>query len=354
MVHNLLPDIEAAAKVVEALMECGPSYSEISRRTGVPIPTVRYILRKRLPRLGFTIAIAINHGVLGLQRYMVILESHLSPRYMSGLLSMFGELFYLRYYTYLMKERKFLTIFTVPPRYSDDFLAFLDSLKSTRIIDDYSVKKLLYMRILPFRVNSFDFKRGVWKQNWFENKFSVPEIYEDVNPSSKIDKIDLLILKELEKDAFIKYIDLARKLKLTRQTVKRHFEHIAKAIYMYTVMWVPRWNPDLVSAPILIKTSDAESARPSIINVPFTYAEIRTADEEYLGLALAPSMGLYKMIKYISERVKIECLDFLDIENALSFTVPHNLFNERIGWLNPYELGIEKIMEKIRLFGGRV
>ena len=354
MTYSILPDMESAAKVVKALMECGPSYSEISRRTKVPIPTVRYILRKRLPKLGFTIAVAINHGVLGLQRYIVTLESHLSSRYMSGLLSMFGELFYLRYYTYLMEERKFLAIFIVPPKYSDDFIAFLDSLKSVKIIDDYSVKKLPYMRVLPFRVDSFDFKRGVWRQNWFEKKFSIPEIYEDVNPLSKIDKIDLLILKELEKDAFIKYIDLARKLKLTRQTVKRHFERIAKAIYMYSVMWVPRWNPDLVSAPILVKTPYVEDARSAIINVPFTYAEIRTIDDEYLGLVLAPSIGLYKMIKYINERVKVECLDFLDIENTLSFTIPHNLFNERIGWLNPYELGIEKIMEKIQLFGGRV
>ena len=346
--------METAAKVVKALMECGPSYSEISRRTKVPIPTVRYILRNRLPKLGFTITIAINHGVLGLQRYMVTLESHLSPRYMSELLSMFGELFYLRYYTYLLKERKFLTIFTVPPKYSNDFIAFLDSLKSIQIIDDYSVKKLLYMRVLPFRVDSFDFKRGVWKQNWFENRFSIPEIYEDVNISSKIDKIDLLILKELEKDAFIKYIDLARKLKLTRQTIKRHFEHVVKAIYMYAVMWVPRWNPDLVSAPILVKALDVEEARSAIINVPFTYAEIRTIDDEYLGLALAPSIGLYKMIKYIGERVKIESLDFLDMENTLSFTIPYNLFNERSGWLNPYEPGIEKIMEKIELLSGRV
>ena len=346
--------MEAAAKVVKALMECGPSYSEISRRTGVPIPTVRYILRNRLPKLGFTIAVATNHGALGLQRYIVILESRFSPRYMSGLLGMFGELFYLRYYTYLMKERKFLTIFAIPPRYSDDFITFLDSLKSVRIIDDYSVKKLLYMRVLPFRVDSFDFKKGVWKQNWFEKKISIPEVYEEVNPSSRIDKIDLLILKELEKDAFIKYVDLAKKLRLTRQTIKRHFEHVVKAIYMYAVMWVPRWNPDLVSAPILIKAPNAEEARSAIINVPFTYAEIRTIDDEYLGLALAPSIGLYKMIKYISERVKIDCLDFLDMDNSLSFTVPYNLFNEKIGWLNPYELGIEKIMEKIRLFGGRV
>ena len=44
----------------------------------------------------------------------------------------------------------------------------------------------------------------------------MPEIYDNVDISSKIGKIDLLILKELEKDTFIKYIDLARKLKLTR------------------------------------------------------------------------------------------------------------------------------------------
>ena len=351
MTDFLLIDMEAAAKVVKALMECGPSYSEISRRTGVPIPTVRYILRKRLPRLGFSVKAAINYGALGLQRYLVIIKPNLPPNYMSRLLNMFGELMYLNYYTYLMRQGEFLTIFNLPPEYFDDFRRFLDELKSLNIVAEYSVRKLLYMRVLPFRVDCFDFRKGVWRQNWTETRFWVPEQYEDPNPRPKLDKIDLLILKEVQKNAFIKYIDLAKILGLTRQTIKRHFEHIAKTIYMYAVFWVPPWNPELISIPMIIEAPNADEARSALINIPFNHAELRTEDDEYLTLALVPSIGLYKVVKYVSDKISFKNLEFMDMTYTLNFVIHHNLYNNKAGWLNPYEIGIEKIIRKIRLLG---
>jgi len=294
--------MEATAKVVEALMKYGPRYSKISRETGVPIPTVRYILTKRLPKLGFSARVAINCGILGLQRYLVTLSSNLSPKRISGLLKMFGEFMYLSYYTYLMKERKFLTIFTLPPKYINDLIEFLDNLKFMNIINDYEVKKLLYMRILPFRVDCFDFKRGVWRQDWINREVQVPEIYEELDPAGNFDKIDLLILKELQKNVFVKYVELSKKLGISRQTVKRHYQHALKAIYMYAVTWLPPWNPELVSTPSLIKFENIERARQIMINIPFTYTEMRTVDDEYLSLMLVPSMELYKVLKYISNR----------------------------------------------------
>ena len=342
--------MDATAKVVEALMRYGPRYSKISRETGVPIPTVRYILTKRFPKLGLSSRAAINCGVLGLQRYLVTLSSNLSPKYMSRLLKMFGQFMYLTYYTYLMKDKRFLTIFTLPPKYANDLIEFLESLRSLGIITDYTMKKLLYMRILPFRVDCFDFKRGVWRQDWFNRDFQVPEIYEELNPAANFDKIDLLILKELQKNIFVKYIELSRKLGVSRQTIKRHYQHAMKAIYMYAVTWFPIWNPDLVSTSILIESDNAEIARQPIINIPFTYTEMRTVNNEYLGLMLVPSMALYRVLKYISERVTIDSLEFLDMENTLGFTVPSNLFIEKVGWLNPYKVRIEKIMEKVDMF----
>ena len=343
--------MEATAKVVEALMKYGPRYSKISRETGVPIPTVRYILTKRLPKLGFSSWVAINCGILGLQRYLVTLSSHLSPKRISGLLKMFGEFMYLTYYTYLMKDRKFLTIFTLPPKYINDLIEFLDNLKFMNIINDYEVKKLLYMRILPFRVDCFDFKRGVWRQDWINREVQVPEIYEEFDPTGNFDKIDLLILKELQKNVFVKYVELSKKLGISRQTVKRHYQHALKAIYMYAVTWLPPWNPDLISTPSLIKSENIEKARQTMINIPFTYTEMRTVDDEYLSLMLVPSMELYKVLKYISNRLVIGNLEFLDMENTLRFSLHSNLFIEKTGWLNPYRIGAEKIMERVDMFG---
>jgi len=342
--------MDATAKVVEALMRHGPRYSKISRETGVPIPTVRYILTKRLPKLGFSSWAAINCGKIGLQRYLVTLSSRLTPEYLSGLLRMFGEFMYLTYYTYLMKDRKFLTIFTLPPKYVNDLMELLENLKSMGIINDYTMEKLLYRRILPFRVDCFDFKRGVWRQDWFNREYRLPEIYEELEPTMNFDKTDILILKELQKNIFIKYVELSKKLGVSRQTVKRHYQHALKAIYMYAVTWLPPWNPDLISTPILVGSTNVERARQLVISIPFTYAEMRTVEGEYYGLMVVPSIALYRVLKFLSEGLVIDKLEFIDMENTLSFFIHSNLFMDKSGWLNPYRISIEKIVEKVNMF----
>ena len=338
--------MDAAALVAEALMKYGPKYAKISKETGVPTATVRYILTKRFPKLGLSVKAAINCGLLGLQRYLVMIEPALPPKFTSNLLNVFGEFMYLTYYTYLTRQRKFMTIFTLPPKYFDSFIEFLNQLKSANIIADFEASKLFYMKGLPFRVDCFNFREGVWRQDWRERDSWVPEIYEVPVNNSNISKIDLLILKELRKNVFIKYIDLAKILKLTRQTVKKHFEQAVKAVYMYAIFWFPPWNPETIAIPTIIASHNIEEARHALINVPYTFTEMRTADK-YLTFSVIPSIDFYKTIKYVNTRAVISDTDFPDMNNTLNFEIHPNLYSDRVGWLNPFDIGIEKILEKV-------
>jgi len=338
--------MDAAALVAQALMKYGPKYAKISKETGVPTATVRYILTKRFPKLGLSVKALINRGLLGLQRYLVMIEPALSPKFTSGLLSTLGEFMYLTYYTYLTRQRKFMTIFTLPPKYFDSFIEFLNQLKSANIIADFELDKLFYMRGLPFRVDCFDFKEGVWRQDWKERGSWIPEVYENPNTELKLDRIDLLILKELRKDAFIKYIDLAKILKLTRQTIKRHYERAVKAVYMYAIFWFPPWNPETIAVPVITISHDIEVARRALINVPYTFTEMRTADK-YLTFSVIPSIDFYRTIKYVNTSAIISDIDFPDMNNTLNFEIHPNLYSDRFGWLNPFDISIEKILEKV-------
>jgi len=338
--------MDTAALVAEALMKYGPKYAKISKETGVPTATVRYILTKRFPKLGLSVKALINRGLLGLQRYLVMIKPALSPKFTSGLLSILGEFMYLTYYTYLTRQRKFMTIFTLPPKYFDSFVEFLNRLKSTKIIADFEVDKLFYMRGLPFRADCFDFREGVWRQDWKERDSWVPEVYENPNTELNLDKIDLLILKELRKDAFIKYIDLAKMLKLTRQTIKKHYERAVKAVYMYAIFWFPPWNPETIAVPVITISHDIEGARRALINVPYTFTEMRTADK-YLTFSVIPSIDFYRTVKYVNTSAIISDIDFPDMNNTLNFEIHPNLYSDRVGWLNPFDIGIEKILEKV-------
>ncbi|MEN2974722.1 MAG: hypothetical protein ABDH32_03980 [Candidatus Caldarchaeales archaeon] len=344
--------MEQAAKVVEALMRYGPRYLKISKETGVPVTTVRYIIREKLPKLGFIVSTAINYGMLGLQRYLVILETSLPLEDMCSLLDMLGERAYLNYYTYLMKEKKFLTIFSIPPSFQDSFINFLDEMSYSRLITNYVVNKLEYRRLIPFRTDCFDFNHGIWSQNWDEKSRNedLPEIYERPTTFEDLKSLDLKILGKLSINTFMKCTELAEQLKVTRQTIKRHYEKIRRVIYMYSLLWMPHENPELVSTPLIVKLPYSTASRRVMLTIPFSHLEMKTDDEKYYVMLFLPSLGFYKTIRYMSERADIELIDFLSMRFSANFLADGLPYVDGKGWIDIFGLITEKILEKVKMF----
>ena len=340
--------MDSTAKVVSALMEYGPCYTRISEATGVPISTVRYILNEKLPKLGLVVRASVDYGMLGLNRYMVFLDVNSPPHHASTLLDLFGELLYLDYYTFLMKEKKFLSLFVVPPKFEESFYFFLEKLLEIGAIRDYDVKKLDYMRPIPLRVECFDFRRGVWIQNWEGTPRKMKLVASNNTTQLKINQLDLKILAELQINVFVKHVELAKKLGVSRQTIKRHYENVVKAIRHYVVSWVPLENPDLIATPVIVKLPSTYAARETVLNIPFSYMEMNSEDREYYAILLLPSIGFYRTMRYLTERVEVKEMYFPSMEHAMKFTVHFNLYKDQIGWLNTFEEGVEKIMEKVR------
>lgn len=339
--------MEEVRKVVEALMRVGPRFSDISRATGIPISTVRYILLKKLPKLGLSIRASINYGALGLQRYLVEFRSDYPPHYISKILDLLGEYMYLDYYTYSMTGKKFLAIFAVPPRYEKDFLDFLGDVSAFGLISEFTVHKLVYMRAIPFMVEFFDFSRGLWLQDWISKPKTreIPEIpeYPDLNP--KIDKLDLILLSNLQiKVIPIKYSELARKLNLTRQTISKHFKHLKEFISLFTVFWFPPMNPELLLSPLLIRADARSEARRILLSIPFTFTEFRGEADDYFAMLLVPSVGLYITLKFLTSSVELTEINFQDMDFSGKFRLQHSLF-QRGSWINPFEMAAEKLLE---------
>ena len=346
--------MEQTAKVVNAVMKLGPSYTRISEVTGVPISTVRYILNEKLPKLGLTVRASVNYSMLGLERYLVFLNTNLPPHQMSTLLDLFGELMYLDYYSLLMKERKFFAFFVIPPEFESSFYSFLDELSEVGILRNYDVRKLNYMKVIPFRAEFFDFRKGVWLQNWDEKTVEVSISGSETTSKLKICQLDLKILAELQKNAFVKHVELARKLKASRQTIKRHYENIIKAISLYAIFWVPLKTPELIATPMITSLPSTHTARKTVLNIPFSYMEMSSEEREYYAMFLLPSIGFYKTMKYLADHVKVKWIDFPSMEYAARFLVHYNLYKDHVGWINSFEKGIEKILEEVKQFKRRV
>ncbi|MEM3397554.1 MAG: winged helix-turn-helix domain-containing protein [Nitrososphaerota archaeon] len=340
-------------KVVEALMKYGPRYSAISRETEVPITTVRYILREKLPKLGFTIRPAINHGKLGLRWYLVMLEFSVRPDYLTTMLDLFGESMYLSYYAYLLNERKFLTLFATSPKFEESFSNFLDELVKLNIVKRYVLKRLQYRRVVPFRADCFNFNDGVWIQNWDEISRSedVPEILEEPTQIHGLSSLDIRILAEIYKNPFTSYSEIARRLSVSRQTIKKHYQNIVSKIYLYMLFWMPTRFPELVSTPMFVQTHFNSYTRKTILDIPFTHLEMKSDDSEYYSILFVPSVGFYKVLRYIDERGISGKIDFLSMEYAANFVPHYNLYDNRRGWINVFEYGLQKILKEVKLTG---
>jgi len=342
--------VEETRKVVEALMRVGPRFSDISKATGVPVSTVRYILLKRLPKLGLTVRASINYGALGLQRYLVEFKSKYPAHYISKILDLLGEYMYLDYYTYSMTGKKFFTIFAIPPKYEKDFLEFLHAMEVLELINEVNVRRLVYMRLVPFMTEFFDFSRGIWDQGWANKPRTreLQEFPEYPDPDPKIDELDLKLLAQLQKQVIpLKYSELARRFKVTRQTISKHYKRIKKLINLFAIIWFPFMNPELMVSPLTVKTEARDEFRKIVLSVPFTYTELRSEQGEYFAMLMVPTIGFYTTMKFLTESIDLVELNFQDMEYSGKFAIQHNLYKEGI-WINVFEKGIEKLLEVVQ------
>lgn len=342
--------MEATRKVIEALMQVGPRFTDISRATGIPVSTVRYILLKVLPRLGLSVRASINYSAVGLQRYLIEFRSNYAPHHIARILDLLGEFMYLDYYTYSMNGKKFFAIFAIPPIFEKSFFEFLQAISLTGLMTDIKIKRLAYMKILPFMTEFFDFSRGVWLQDWMNRlrPREVHEIIEYPDPNPKIDKIDLMMLAELQNKVIpFKYNEFVKKFNLSRQTISKHYKHVLKLIDLFAIIWVPFMNPELVITPVLIKSSYKSEVRKTFLSIPFTYAEMRDDCGEYLAVLVIPSVGFYTTLKFLTGSVELAELHFQDMEYSGKFSIPYQLYKDG-SWINSFEKGIEKLFEIIQ------
>lgn len=347
--------MEETRRVVEALMRVGPRYTDISRATGIPISTVRYILLKRFPKLGLTVRASINYGALGLQRYLVEFRSRYPPHYISRILDLLGESAYLDYYTYSMNKRRFFALFAIPPSYEESFMEFIQMMGLLGLLDDINIRKLHYMHLLPFMSEFFDFSRGVWIQNWVTRRIEreIQEVPEYPDPNPKVDSIDLMILAELQKQVIpLKYNRFAQKFKLSRQTISKHFEHARNLIKLFAVAWFPFKNPELMVSPLLIETDYEENIRKILLCVPFTYAEMRSEGDKYFAFLWTPSLGQYTTLKFVTESIRVNEVHFQDMEYSGKFSLQYQLYKNR-SWMNPFEDITQKLLEISQKKNGR-
>jgi DNA-binding Lrp family transcriptional regulator len=219
-------------QIVEALERYGPrNITDIARRLEVPAETLRKRLKRLRSTLFFRTSVNIYHTNLGLRKAVVFAEA--TPGYEDLLLNCLKAndfwIFVSRCYGTF---EGCIGIFTIPKNHVGEFEQFIEAVRKSAVAKNTEIFWSTCFQSVSLKCDWFDRESHTWDFRWDEWLDEIEHEDTDlpyilVEPEDfpiRGDKIDLLILKELEKDATANFTELGAKLSISPQRVGYRYQ----------------------------------------------------------------------------------------------------------------------------------
>jgi DNA-binding Lrp family transcriptional regulator len=154
------------------------------------------------------------------------------------------------------------------------------------------------------------------------------------------DETDMLIIKELQKDALQHMVDIARKLKIRDKTLEYHHRtHIVRQnlIPKYRVRWMGDIGKTLAHSSIMtrltfrdLKRSEFRRVQSIVSKIPFLWVEDVLSDGTYVATLSIPNEDFVETGSYLNSQLqylgsKIE-FGYIKVGEASNFTIPYEKF----------------------------
>jgi len=285
-IHQTLALLDANnIRIFRSMKKHGPRNLQlIARDTGIPYPTV-FARVSRLEKGGgiFHAWANPNHTKIGLSRAMVLVsptpgkdllarEALRIPGYWIRIIRSMGEC------------NGYYSVHAVPTDNTREFEQYLEQFVPLGLA---SSVRVYWMDEQNSTISNFDYydpEKGKWRFEWNDwlstlsedstkpGKVVPPE--KRSSATASFDKKDLIILKELNKDARIKLADFARMFKITLPAAKYRFDRIKEKglISEFVIDLVP-YSPlisDMYEVRLDFKTESQMLAKRTILNkIPF-------------------------------------------------------------------------------------
>lgn len=222
-------------KILEGLSIYGPrNIAKLARILNLPNGTLRKRIKRLSSHLFLKFHVNIYHTNLGLKKAFVIGEA--IPGYEDVLLDCFKINDFWIYLTrcYGINEGS-LGLYVVPKNKTSDFERFFDSVEKFGLGRNIRIFWSTCLQSVHSKKKWFNEKNMTWDFQWAEWIKEIPTRgtqlpYTLIDPEDfpqKADELDVLILKELEKNPKISLVDLAKKLGESQQLLEYHYhKHI--------------------------------------------------------------------------------------------------------------------------------
>jgi len=345
------------ATIIEALGKNDPrNLLALAKKIGLPPTTVTFRVKK-LMREGFLqIRAKVNSHKLGLMKAVLIADAHRG--HVETLLKTIEN---VGYWTYTArcygKFNGVYAVFSFPFEQKAALEAYLEKARQLGAISNYVLLWTTNIFEMAPNFDWFDFKRRSWNfvwQKWLDEVLNsssyLPKRLED--PTSykvEVDYIDLLILKELEKDGLKDFTELSKVAKITPQAIRHRFhQHMMKreliAEYEVAIFPYPLEISDLCA--FVFSFADEQALAKfahSLVDKPFVVSRAKAIGSNSLLVHFyIPKVEFSNFVELLNQlAMKGMIVDFfyvsLDVASFRRQTVSYEFFHDGKWLYNPSE-----------------
>ncbi|MEM3404465.1 MAG: hypothetical protein QXJ17_08025 [Nitrososphaeria archaeon] len=366
--QRLLSYDEEMKLIVEAIKKYGPkNVSEIARATGIPTETVRYRIKNQLKDMGIRFHVSINYLKLGLIRSWILLDFSIqSLKNAPEFLDMLAKRGYLTYYAKVIPYGFYIAISTLPYAAISRYRDLLDEFVRLDILKEYRMIDLQYLKHLSLRPEYYDFATRTWSIPWNTIDSNLKKDAKSIQidySRSPIDRVDLLILKELQINASQSISSISKKLDIPEKQVRYHYKsHLLGSNIVDG--YIIRWQGDklhLSNKYILscflefsdLLSSDVPYIHKVLESLPFTWMIALSVDRTKLVSQISVPIAFYHdTLVYLSNKLNIYKEKYkvynIDYYNAESYTLPYESYSDNIGWYADIDGLINIFRERIK------
>jgi hypothetical protein len=352
-------------QMARCLAEGGPNVNEIARLTGQYKESVRYRYHKFFLEKGITVQAVPSYAKLGFRR--LILIAKLAPACEANAKSIFSalsELCYLHSFTRVMLGGEYVIHVAAPSELAERCAAVYRAIQEAGLFVKMEILAFDEMRNPPMKPEFFDFVRGTWSFDWTSAQGKAMKLPLSAKPRvDKYDKVDLLILKELDKDAGRTLVKMAANVMVNLNALEFHYREHVKArglVKGYRLVWQgTRYDLEqerafsrkdiYIELTILLQGGTrGELAELMLLlnRTPFIWSE--AYGSAYCAEVFLPNYAYIRFLEHIDEfanRVGEKLRIFvMDQNQAMRFVISYSLFD---GESKRWQLNDEAVLKTL-------
>ena len=339
--------------------------NEMSRELDIPYQTLRWRMLN-LKELGLSVLPIVDVEKLGLEKVRVFFELTADTDNVKPLFGGLHQSAGLRSYARSMYNQIFDCEFAIPRESFGELSKLLDKLTELKIVRDAKAYRLHWRDVLMLKTEFYDYNRNEWDID-FSKLTSDPSIQmPERNAPVDFDYTDLLMIKDLELDPWIKTVDLASKHDLNVVTASYHINnHVfeKKLIKSFRLRWIgskEAWlKHSIIYKTFVFNGISPETSRHAMsvfTSLPFTWAHMLADDSSYIAEVTLPVSQYSEATQYISSKLRkigltpSEVLE-KDWSCLSTYTIPYMMYNkDSFSWDLNSERALQYILQMIESY----